>query len=295
MSAPQVLFHYDGGAYSIALRPDLAPVTVGRLLGSLPATVDLHCAKIAGQHIFWHAPFVCEYEVATDILTLPPGTFLYWPERQFLELLYGTLQAEKARVTVLGALTGDIDWLIDLGRKLVRDHGQTVMLARLSAGEGTQSLARPEPACADSRLAWLRAAREAVWREEPTELRTLLARDGVMLPYGPLAMAEGEFRRLQELLWRLRGQDDAGPLVSFLLQAFIERIDGFCGLHDSGRVLLQARDLLQIPYVPVPEVVNELVLYCGRMAAWLDLHIPWNALNEDVRAALVRRGLRSGS
>jgi hypothetical protein len=294
MSAPHVLFHYEGREHPIALRPDLAPVTVGRLVGSLPAAVDLHCAKIAGQHIFWHAPFVCDYEGATDILTLPPGTFLYWPERQFLELLYGPLQAEKARVTVLGALAGDIDWLVELGRKLVRDHGQIVMLARLSAGEGAQALAFAEPDCADARLAGLRAAREAVWREEPGELRALLAREGVMLPYGPLAMAEGEFRRLQELLWRLRGQADAAPLARFLLQAFIERIDGFCGLHDSGRVLAQAKALLQAPDAPVPDVVNELVLYCGRMAAWLDLHIPWNALNEQVLDALGRRGLRSG-
>lgn len=167
------------------------------------------------------------------------------------------------------------------------------MTAQLSANAEAKALAAQPLQSTDPRLMPLRNARESVWRAEPTEVGALLARQGVMLPYGPLAMAEGEFRRLQELLWRLRAQGDAGPVAQFLIQAFIERIDGFCGLHDSGRVLTDAAALLRQHDAPIADVVNELILYCGRMAAWLDLHIPWNALNEQVLASLGRRGLRS--
>ena len=51
----------------IALDADRAPRTAAALLASLPAEIDLHCAKIAGNHILWHAPFVVDAE-ATQVL-----------------------------------------------------------------------------------------------------------------------------------------------------------------------------------------------------------------------------------
>lgn len=302
MSAPIIRFHYAGRSYPIELEPALAPRTIGLLIAALPAAVDLHCAKIAGQHIFWHAPFLSECESARDILSLPPGTFLYWPERQFLELIYGTLQAEKAQVSVLGRLSGDIGWLQALGGELAREHGQRIFRAELTADANTMHLGRPAAASPHPALRQLRSEREAVWRAEPSCIRHLLERKGTMLPYGPLAMAEGEFRKLHELLWRLRGdpagsdgpdgmgRDSRAAFTALLLDAFVERIDGFCGLHRSGAVLTEAARLLREPQAPAAGIVDELVLYCGRMAAWLDLHIPWNALNEQVRAALSRQG-----
>lgn len=292
-----LFFTLDGASHEIELFPDLAPVTIGKVVAALPARLDIHCAKIAGQHIFWHAPVVVDIEKPADILTLPAGTFLYWPERQFLELIYGELQAEKAQVSVLGRLTGDIGWLKDFGRRVVERHGQEPLLAGLEAGEDALALAIPEKAYTDAGLIALREARKAMWEAPPEEMLGLLRRGGMMIPYGPLAMAEGELRKLHELVWRLRharygiGEGERAQVLTFLIDAFNARIDGFCALHATGAVLEEAKALLARPEL-VADVIEELVLFTGRAAAWLDTYIPWNALNETTRAALAGQGLR---
>ncbi|ATN35994.1 hypothetical protein ACO34A_19495 [Rhizobium sp. ACO-34A] len=294
---PSIYFKLAGEAHEIELFPDLAPQTIGKLVSSLPAKLDIHCAKIAGQHIFWHAPIVSDIEKAQDILTLPAGTFLYWPERQFLELIYGELQAEKAQVSVLGRLTGDIAWLKAFGRHVVENHGQGVIEAELLPGEDLEGLAIAQPEISDPGLAELRAAREAMWTAPPEEFFVLMRREGMMLPYGPLAMAEGEFRKLHELIWRLRdnryGVSTAqrGETAAFLIDAFNARIDGFCGLHGCGKVLEQAGKLMANP-ATAEQAIEETVLYTGRAAAWLDAYIPWNALNETTLTSLSRQGVR---
>ncbi|TCK28305.1 hypothetical protein EV667_2309 [Ancylobacter aquaticus] len=294
---PSLSFTLDGVAHEIELYPDLAPVTIGKVIANLPAALDIHCAKIAGQHIFWHAPVVADIEKPADILTLPAGTFLYWPERQFLELIYGDLQAEKAQVSVLGRLTGDIGWLRAFGRRVVENHGQAPLLAQLTANEDALALAVPEKPFTSPGLNALRTARKAMWQAPPEEMYALLRRQGMMIPYGPLAMAEGELRKLHELIWRLRsaahgiGTAERARVLEFLIDAFNARIDGFCALHATGKVLDDAKALLGAPE-DIDDVIEELVLFTGRAAAWLDTFIPWNALNEATQAALARQELR---
>jgi hypothetical protein len=281
-----LLFSFNGIDHEIALRHDLAPKTIDKLLASLPSRLDIHCAKIAGQHIFWHAPFVAQLESSIDIMTLPAGTFLYWPERQFLELIYGELQAEKASVSVLGQLVGDIQWLKEMGRNLVLNHGREVTWAALDFAPGSDYVPQPQPAIGHAGLQALVEARESAWAVEPSDVKRLLARRGMMLPFGPLVMAEGELRKCHELLWRLWNGSSGLPaeqlpqVASFLLQAFIDRVDGFCGMHETGDVLKQIMALLNAAEVPARMVLEEAVLYTGRMAAWLDLYICWNDCNE---------------
>ncbi len=271
--------------------------------------VDIHCAKIAGRHIFWHAPFVAPLEGGQAVLDAPPGTLLYWPERQFLELIYGDLQAESAQVSVLGRLTGPVDWLAALGKRVIARHGHESFEATLSRSATPPATlaptAAPAPPCAHAQAAqairgWraqrngaaasqtgcalLRQARAAAWARTPDCLKALAARRGILLPYGPLAMAEGEFRKLQELLWRLRDQQPPhfAATAAFLIDAFLTRIVGLCGLGDSGDVLALAADLLRHAPADAPAVLEDTILYCGRMAAWLDLAIPWYDLNAAV-------------
>jgi len=294
---PSLFFKLNDVAHEIELYPDLAPQTIGKLISNLPARLDIHCAKIAGQHIFWHAPVVTDIEKAQDILTLPAGTFLYWPERQFLELIYGELQAEKAQVSVLGRLTGDIGWLKEYGRHVVENHGHGLLRAELLVGEGCDQLAIPEKPVSSPGLMALRKARTEIWAAPPEEMFVLMRRSGMMLPYGPLAMAEGEFRKLHELLWRLRsetyGISTSGreSVVRFLIEAFNTRIDGFCALHECGKVLDDARNLFSDPET-ASDALEELVLYTGRAAAWLDAFIPWHALNDATLVSLQGQGVR---
>lgn len=290
-------FRWDGRSHEIELFLDYAPKTIGKLISELPTKLDIHCAKIAGQHIFWHAPVVTDIEKAQDILTLPAGTFLYWPERQFLELIYGELQAEKAQVSVLGRLTGDIQWLKDFGKHVVEQHGHGLLTAELVAGEGCEALAIPEEPVKTPGVIELRNARKAIWHAAPEEMFVLMRRAGMMLPYGPLAMAEGEFRKIHELLWRLRGQsygisaEARGNVADFLIDAFTARIDGFCGLHACGGVLEKAKGLVG-DRSEGAKALDELVMYTGRAAAWLDAYIPWHSLNEVTLRSLQGQHVR---
>ena len=302
-----IYFTFEGKRHEIALDTAAAPLTIAQLLAHVPARIDLHCAKIAGRHIFWHAPFIAPLEKGQDVLTVPPGTFLYWPERQFLELIYGELQAESAQITVLGQLTGDIQWLTELGDRLRQQQGHRIIWASLEPGrsntttEGTLPL-RPErfgldtppdpELMADARFTTLRTARVQAWEAEPKSVTELVSRRGILLPFGPLAMAEGEFRKLQELLWRYAvapasqySNEIRAEASAFLAEAAITRIVGLCGMDECEDILNAAAKLLRDRPENHSAILSEMILYTGRMAAWLDLYIPWNDLNESVLAA----------
>jgi len=69
-------FTCEGKTTEIALSEAAAPCTTAKLLAVLPASVDLHCAKIAGNRILLHAPFVESLVAAADVTTVGPGAFI---------------------------------------------------------------------------------------------------------------------------------------------------------------------------------------------------------------------------
>ncbi len=285
----RLLFALDDLEIELALDRDGAPRTAAALLANLPLRADLHCAKIAGNHIFWHAPFVEPLEGETSVLDLPAGNFLYWPDRQFLELIYAPLQAESAQVTPLGRMLGPIGPLQDLGRRVIEYHGIRPLFAELSILSGAV------PEAPESRLpgdlAGLSDLRRLAWRAEPKEIAELVGRRGVMLPLGPLLLAESEFRKLQEHLWELLMGEAGEPNFAAragggLLDHAARRVGGLCGLAEAAGHLGRFRDALRRTPSAAAAILEEAVLYSGRMAAWLDLRIPWDRLQQASLAAL---------
>ncbi len=282
-------FACAGETLEIALSEAGAPRTAAKLIAALPARVDLHCAKIAGNHILWHAPFVEALEAAADVMTMGPGAFIYWPERQFLELIFGELQAETASVTVLGRMRGDVAPLRRIGERVAEGQGHRVVWADIAMGGEVR---RSEPATQTRASALLRALRQkrlALWAGAPPEVHTLMERRGPMLPAGPLLMAESEARKLHEILWLAHGDrrtDPGAALAAVLaLRGAASRLAGFCGLDDAGAALLEAAAYLESAPADAAHVIEELILYAGRLAGWLDLRIPWRAVNEAVLEA----------
>jgi hypothetical protein len=277
------------GELPIVLDAPAARETTAALMACLPLRLDVHCAKIAGNHIFWHAPFLCEVEAATDVLAVPPGGFLYWPERQFLELVYAPLQAETAAVTVLGRLADGLDRLLALGRLVQEVQGCRPVLAELRATDGAPPPRSPD----DGPLASLTRARRALWEACPEEIDGLMAGRGVMHPAGPLLMAEGEARGVHELLWWHRRAFLAGghahaEAAALALEKAAARIGGFCHLTASAALLREAAASLAARSDHTREAFDEAILITGRLAGWLDLRIPWAAVTEATRAAADR-------
>jgi len=292
-------FIFDGGRLEIQLDHHSAPRTIEALLACLPFRFDLHCAKIAGSQILWHAPFVCDAEGARDILSAPPGAFIYWPERQFLELIYAPLQAESAEISVLGHVRGGIDLLRALGDRVRARQGLEQIWATLVAPADGRPARQPAPI--PDWLATLAGYRRAIWQAPPPGIAELLARRGVMLPLGPLLMAENDARKLHELAWRFLREARRGdaPAAAWAMRGVIDNAEaqlvGLCGLSDAAPALAEARTLLaRFPGEAAP-VLEELVRFAGRLAAWLDLGIPWQRLSDAMISAVDEREGAAGA
>ena len=280
-----LIFKVDGAEHEIELDGACAPRTLAGVIDALPATVDIHCAKIAGSHIMWPVPIVERLETASDVLAMPPGAFFYWPERQYLEITYDSLQAETASVSYLGRLAGDVGWLREYADRQRREQGRRIFTADVFVRGRGNALTAVEP---DGPEPWRRIcrARREAWRGQPADVQALLDRRGLNLPFGSLAMAEGELRKLHELLWRLwndgerRADDEKVAIAVFALEAAVSRVGGFCHMQATADTLRDGIDCLRQGASAVQEILVELILFVGRMAAWLDLHICWWPMNE---------------
>jgi len=289
-----LIFSCEGRDHRITLVDDPASDALKQLRAWLPAEVTIHCAKIAGCHIYWPSPVLARLEKGLDIHTLAPGAFLYYPDRQYLEIIYDELQAETAAVTRLGQLEGDIGWLREFATRQRRETGFKVFTARLRI-EGDD---RPKPRPAfPGGTAWdrIREARQEVWAAEPGEIARLTGNTGLNIPYGPMMTADGYFRAVQESLWQLWAEPgrfgDAGrrAAAANALTLGIGRVGHYCRMERSAAVLTDGIACVEDGSVPLQELLAELILYCSRMSNWVDVHIPWFDINELTKRALGRK------
>lgn len=279
-------FSAEGQTWPIKLTGD-AERTRSAMLRTLPMDLQLHTPKIAGSHIYWHAPFVEDVEGATHVLDAPAGAFIYWPVRQFLEITFAPLQAETAHVTLLGVLDAPVDGIAALAAILKRDQGRRIMTATLTPDEG---LAPPLP-CASPLPVEMIAARQRLWAEMPADIARVTASRAIMHPAGPVFAAEGEARVLHELLWWTRseiGKRDERALrqaAALALNKTAIRLRDFCHM-DETPALLFALETAMEGELAFAGLIEEAIIVAGRIGAWLDLLIPWNDLNEAFRKAL---------
>lgn len=279
-------FTAEGRSWPIRLSGN-ATRTRAALLASLPLRLQLHTPKIAGSHIYWHAPFVEDVEGATHVLDAQAGAFIYWPVRQFLEITFAPLQAENAQITVLGQLDAPVDGIAELAATLKNEQGHRIIEGTLALADGEATGAAALPQLPDD----LVSRRKALWHAMPEDIARLTASRAIMHPAGPVFAAEAEARVLHELLWWIRaGQpryDDAvlRQTMAITLDKTATRLRDFCHMDETPALLFALRDATQTD-VPLAALVDEAILVAGRIGAWLDLLIPWNDLNEAFRAAL---------
>ncbi|MCZ4353858.1 hypothetical protein O4H61_15175 [Roseovarius aestuarii] len=289
MSGPaltQLQFDVDGQSFPIVLGTD-APRTLGALARYLPLPLQLHTPKIAGSHIYWHAPLIEDVEGETAVLDAPPGAFIYWPVRQFLEITFAPLQAETASVTVLGHLDAPVDGIAALAGRLKREQGQRIFRGQLSA-PGATTLASPAKTSLPPEIA---AVSARVWQACPADLRELTASRAIMHPAGPALLAESELRVLHEVLWTLRASLGETPqeMTRHTAALNINRAGGrlrdFCHLGESAEALTMLGRCFERDNIALDTLIDESIRIIGRLSAWADLLIPWNDLNDAFRIA----------
>ncbi len=295
----QLLFEAGGERWTISCDTARAPGTLAALSRALPLPLQLHTPKIAGHHIYWHAPFIAELEGGTDVLSAPAGAFIYWPVRQFLEITFAPLQSETATVTMLGHLDGPVDGIRKLAENLRENQGAQLFSGRLmSAGHAAAS----QPAGSASRIpSRLAAARHALWTACPKDIAALNSSRAIMHPAGPSFMADGEARGLHETLWWIRerlGSEDAAKLsfaAALALNRTALRLRDFCHFTSSSQVLFDLEQAIDAMPQLFAELLDEAILCAGRISAWIDLQIPWNGANEGYRGALKAAAASAGT
>lgn len=291
--ADTLIFTCEGRDHEISLLDMPGSETMRQLRAWLPAEVTIHCAKIAGCHIYWPSPVLARLERGTDIHTLRPGAFLYYPDRQYLEIIYDELQAETASVTHLGQLEGDVEWLREFATRQRREAGAKVFTAELRIKDGADA---GVPAAIEGDTPWarVRRARRAAWAEEPQEIGRLLSNTGLNIPFGPMATADGYFRCVQESLWQLWNTPDRfddGQRRAAAINAMelgIARLGHYCHMSESEALLRDAIACVEEGTAPLQDVLAEVILYCSRMSNWVDLRIPWYQANELTKRTLGR-------
>ncbi|WP_417723879.1 hypothetical protein [Salipiger sp.] len=282
-----LVFEADGLSCPI-VGTDAAPRTMAALAAVLPMPLQLHTPKIAGSHIFWHAPFVEDVEGGVDVLSARPGAFIYWPVRQFLEITFAPLQAETAAVTVLGHIDAPVELIADLGRRLRTGAGRRRFTGTLRMANGAAAPAAPAPEVPAALL----HARRALWSACPADITDLVTSRAIMHPVGPVMQAESEARVLHESLWWVRSalgtEAEAGLRVAgcLALDKAAVRLRDFCHMGDTAGILFRCREAMADPRQPLGAIIDESILVAGRIGAWIDLLIPWNDLNEAYRRAL---------
>lgn len=283
-------FESGGERWSISCDKAKAPRTLACLAACLPLPLQLHTPKIAGNHIYWHVPFVTEVEGGTEVVQTPPGAFIYWPVRQFLEITFAPLQAETATVTVLGQLDGPVDGIARLAARLRKDQGRQLFTGMLSLARTSASPA-PSPKTLLIPIE-LHVARLNLWAACPEDVQKLTQSRGIMHPAGPVLMAESEARILHENLWWIRERRAAGEIAALRYAATLAlnraatRLHDFCHLTSSAKILFDLETAIGSDPALFEPLLDEAILCSGRLAAWIDLQIPWNAINEEFRASL---------
>lgn len=287
----RLLFEADGVSCPVICDGN-TPRTHAALASVLPLALQLHTPKIAGSHIFWHVPFIEDVEGGVDVLSAPPGALIYWPVRQFMEITFAPLQAETASVSVLGQIDAPVSRIAALGERLRLGAGGRMFSGQLSRLDGGPSAPAPAPVPAPDVPASLHGARLALWRDCPAELRALTRSRAILHPVGPLMQADAEARVLHEILWEVRSRrglqadDTRRAIASMALDRTGVRLRDFCHLPGCAATLHAARDAVEDTAVRFDAALTEAILIAGRLAAWIDLLIPWNAMNEAARRAL---------
>lgn len=141
--------------------------------------------------------------------------------------------------------------------------------------------------------ATIRISREQIWMKPSSEIRGIAKRKGTLQPAGHILCVESETRILHDMLWTfyqpvLRDSNAltwARPATVELLSHFSKRMSGWYQLEEISKGLTSARDLISSANTAADylAVMEETMLYVGRVNMWVDLLVPWYDINRVVK------------
>lgn len=274
----RIYVNINGKKAKIELNSKIAPNTIEKIKSILPQKIFLHYAKFAGEEVFGILPVMIPMENKTNVNNLEKGSVVYYPERQFFCIFYGDIQDEDANVTVIGKLVADKNFINEM-EKVRYNQGICMLIRNEDNFENNDN---------DYKIYNHIINVNFDWHNLPKEFNTLISRKGVMQPGGPIIYAEGETRKLADILWifyMYYKKENNAPLdlLRDLLVQSINRIGGWCGLKESAEVINQYLFLLMKQDSDKLVILEDMILYVNKLNMGIDLLIPWDKCNESIK------------
>jgi hypothetical protein len=194
----------DAG-FQIELDPGCPTALAHWLCKRSPLSTRVHPSSVVGNMFYLLSDCVlpdCEPDV--DVNVVEPGTWVYWPNRQFIEFIYGTLEKEDTSVVIVGTTTAGLAELVTEAEKNASDRQSILTLRWAGAAPAFQEKKYPPLAYEENRVVQLvRSAAEDWWGSEPDFITGLASKDDVVKARGGLALVESIASRHQELMWQV--------------------------------------------------------------------------------------------
>lgn len=273
--------------FDIELLSDQCPGALKKLKEHLPFRSELHYAKIAGEEIMAVMPFHAPVENLMDVSRAKAGMLAFWPQRHLLCLYYGQMQEEAASIGLLGYLEQDPAEFAAFGERVRREQGRQLCYGAFYIDRPDRQIPVIQP-----HHPVLHPFERDIWLETPGEITDLIQRPGVMRPVGPLLYAETDTHAFHEYLSAslrlLPDRDEALGLFKTLflshLAEFHTKLDGWYLLPNSASVISEYAKRLDAAQGPhaFQGLLENLMLFVGRLNYWFDALVPWNDFNESM-------------
>ena len=252
-----------------------APITCANLLEILPQKIDIHYAKFAGQEILGVIPMMAPIEGGKSLDEIDEGCVAFYPDRAFFCIYYGELQDEEVSITVIGQLRADADFIAEMEKCRFR-QGDVLEIYDPDAPAKEYA---PHPFCIDTKMKWDKL---------PDDIRRVFEKRGISLPGGPILNAEGESRKLGDMLYTLytsvlKGEEFGKAFIGRLLDYYAFKIGGWCGMTDCAQDIQRYKELLLDDTQDREAVLVDFIYWANRMNMWVDLLIPWEDVTELMR------------
>lgn len=269
----EIQFIVNGKTAFGELYNDEVPLTCKAVLDLLPLKVDLHYAKIAGQEVFSIIPLIMPVEKVSNVTDLEPGSIAYYPGNQMFCLFYGQPQPEECDVTVFGKLKASDEFKSELDK--------------VWKAQGTEMLIQ-QPDSSKERETYKHLIGEKwndLWEKAPEELLKLLDKRGFSEPVGPIVFAAGDLKKISSEIWAFREHlletgDFDFQIFNRLISSGTSILGGWYGLKNIEEAFQQYVRMIDSRQEDINLIIDDMVLFAGRLALWADSLIPWAYFND---------------